>query len=147
MSSVFLATVVTLIAGGLIALQAPLLAELGDSVGAIAAACINFIGGSLILVAIAALVGGLGDVGEVRSVPWYYVVGGGALGALYVLTVVITVGSLGAGGITAATLAGQMTTSVVIDRFGALGLVEREISVERIAGIALLVIGTFLVVR
>jgi hypothetical protein len=46
-----------------------------------------------------------------------------------------------------ATFAGQLAASVVIDRLGILGLAEREITVERLAGVALLMLGTYLVVR
>ena len=43
---------------------------------------------------------------------------GGVLGAVYVTTVLMTVRDLGAGGVTAATIAGQLTMSVLIDRAG-----------------------------
>jgi transporter family-2 protein len=49
--------------------------------------------------------------------------------------------------VTAATIAGQLTMSVIIDRAGLLGLEERALTFERILGIALLAAGTYLVVR
>ncbi len=64
---------------------------------------------------------------------WYYVIGGGVVGAIYVTTVILTVGSLGAAGVVAATIAGQLTISVVIDRLGVLGLQETPITLERVA--------------
>ena len=54
---------------------------------------------------------------------------------------------LGAGGVTAATIAGQLTMSVFIDRAGVLGLEERGLTAQRILGIALLAAGTVLIVR
>jgi transporter family-2 protein len=57
------------------------------------------------------------------------------------------VNSIGAGGVAAATIAGQLAASVVLDRLGVLGLDEVPITFERIAGVALLVAGTFLIVR
>jgi transporter family-2 protein len=54
---------------------------------------------------------------------------------------------LGAGGLTAAVIAGQLSLSVVLDRLGVLGLDERAITWEKLLGIALLAIGTVLVVR
>ena len=55
---------------------------------------------------------------------------GGVLGAAYVTTVLLTVRTLGAGGVTAATVAGQLTMSVVIDRIGFLGLDETPITLD-----------------
>jgi transporter family-2 protein len=49
--------------------------------------------------------------------------------------------------VTAATIAGQLTLSVVLDRLGVLGLDERAITWDRLLGIALLAAGTVLVVR
>ena len=62
-------------------------------------------------------------------------------------TVLVSVRELGAGGVTAATIAGQLTASVIADRLGILGLDERPLSLQRLAGVALLALGTFLVVR
>jgi bacterial/archaeal transporter family-2 protein len=89
---------------------------------------------------------GFGSLSTAGELPWYYTLGG-AVGAAFVVVAIVTVGTLGAGGITAATLAGQLAASVVIDRLGILGLAEREITVGRVAGIALLLLGTYLVVR
>ena len=70
--------------------------------------------------------GGFGEIGQVRD-SWYYLTGG-ALGAAYVTTVLVTVRELGAGGVTAATIAGQLTMSVVLDRAGVLGLPEKAVT-------------------
>ena len=140
------AVLLTAIVGGLIALQAPINSSLGKSVGTLAAATVSFGIGTLALLAITVVAGGFGDLGEVRSVPWHYLAGG-LLGAAYVTSVLVTVRSLGAGGVTAATIAGQLTASVIIDRFGLLGLDEKPLTLQRLAGVALLAVGTFLVVR
>ena len=111
----------TAAAGGLIALQAPINSTLGRSVGTFQAAFLSFAIGTVALAIIAALAtGGLAQIGEARSLAWYYLVGG-LLGAGYVTTVLVAVRSLGAGGVTAATIAGQLTLSVVVDHFGWLG--------------------------
>ena len=62
-------------------------------------------------------------------------------------TVLLTVRTLGAGGVTAATVSGQLTASVVIDRLGLLGLDETPITLGRVIGVALLFAGTVLVIR
>ena len=64
---------------------------------------------------------------QVGDVPWYYLIGG-LLGAVYVTTVLVTVRTLGAGGVTAATIAGQLTISVVVDQLGLLGVAQQPIT-------------------
>ena len=139
--------IATVLAGSLVALQAPINGMLGRTVGSLAAASVSFAIGLAVLVAITLVAGGgFGQVGEIGSLNWYYLLGG-VLGAAYVTTVLITVNDLGAGSVTAATIAGQLTMSVLIDRAGVLGLPERGLTAQRLVGIALLSVGTFLIVR
>jgi transporter family-2 protein len=141
------AVVLTAAAGGLIALQAPINSTLGRSVGTFQGAFVSFIVGTIALAVVAGLSrGGMGQLGEIRGLPWYYLIGG-LLGAVYVSTVLVTVRHLGAGGVTAATIAGQLTLAVVVDQFGWLGVDRHTISLARALGILLLVAGVVLVVR
>jgi transporter family-2 protein len=141
------AVLITAFAGGLVAMQAPINAHLSRAVGTLPAASISFAIGLVALLSITVLAGGgFGRVGEVGGLSWYYLIGG-LLGAVYVTTVLISVKTLGAGGVTAATIAGQLALSVVLDRFGALGLDERAITWDKLLGIGLLAAGTLLVVR
>jgi transporter family-2 protein len=140
------AVLLTVVAGGLIALQAPINSMLGRSIGTFAAASFSFAIGTVALMAITVLVGGgFGDLGEVRHLGWYYLIGG-LLGAVYVTTALVAVRTLGAGGVTAATISGQLTMSIVADRLGVLGLDERALTAPRLVGVALLAAGTYLVV-
>ncbi len=132
--------------GGLIAMQPAVNSGLGKSTGNIAAALVSFAIGTLLLAAIVAVAGQAGGVSEATSVPWYYLLGG-VLGAAYVFTALVTVSTIGAGGVAAATITGQLTASVFLDKVGFLGLEETPITTERIIGIALLLAGTFLIVR
>jgi transporter family-2 protein len=141
------AVVLTAFVGGLIALQAPINSLLGKRIGTFPAATVSFAIGTVVLLLLAFTVGGgFGDLGEVKSVPWYYLIGG-LLGAAYVTSVLVTVRTLGAGGVTAATISGQLTASVVVDQMGVLGIEKQAITAPRLAGILLLAAGTFLVVR
>jgi transporter family-2 protein len=139
---------VTLMAvvGGLIALQPAINAGLGRATGNIAAALVSFAVGTLVLAAIVVIAGQAGGLSSTFDVRWYYLLGG-VLGAAYVFTALVTVSTIGAGGVAAATITGQLTLSVVIDRLGILGLDQQPITIERVIGIALLLAGTFLIVR
>jgi len=148
MDAKVLAVLATACAGGLIAMQAPINSTLGKSVGNLPAASISFGVGLVALVAITLLVGGgFGRLGEAGGLSWYHFVVGGLLGGVYVITALIAVRTLGAGGVTAATIAGQLTMAVLLDRAGALGLDQRELSLDRVIGVALLAAGVYLVVR
>jgi bacterial/archaeal transporter family-2 protein len=135
-----------MLVGGLIALQAPINSGLGRATGTFPAAAISFTIGTTILVAIVVVTGQVSKVSGAAHVPWHYLIGG-LLGAAYVTTVLLTVRTLGAGGVTAATVAGQLTTSVVIDRLGVLGLEKTPITLARVIGVLLLFVGTWLVIR
>ena len=74
------------------------------------------------------------------TLSWYYLTGG-VLGAVYVTTVLVTVRSLGAGPVVAATIAGQLTASVIIDQFGLLGVTKDPITFAKIVGVLLLARG------
>jgi transporter family-2 protein len=140
-----LASLATVVVGGLIALQAPINSGLGRATSTFAAGAISFIVGTTLLLGIVVATGQIGKISGATDVPLYYLLGG-ALGAAYVTTVLLTVRTLGAGGVTAATVAGQLTTSVIIDRIGFLGLEETPITLGRVIGVLLLFLGTLLVV-
>jgi transporter family-2 protein len=140
------AVVLTAVVGGILALQAPVNAELGRATGSLAAALVSFSIGTLALAVIVVVAGDAGGLGSTFDVSWYYLIGG-LLGAVYVTTALITVKTIGAGGVAAATITGQLAASVVIDRLGLFGLSETPLTASRIAGIVLLLAGTALIVR
>jgi transporter family-2 protein len=141
-----LAVLLTAAAGGLIALQAPINSGLGKATGGLPAALVSFAVGTVALAAIVVLSGKAGGLGSTFEVNWYYLLGG-LLGAVYVTNALIAVSAIGAGGVAAATVAGQLTASVAIDRLGLFGLDQVPLGPERLLGVALLMAGTFLVIR
>ncbi len=141
-----LAVILTVTTGGLIALQAPINAGLGRATGGLPAALVSFLVGAVALSAIVVLSGKAGGLSSTFDVSWYYLLGG-LLGAIYVANALVAVSAIGAGGVAAATVTGQLVASVAIDRLGLFGLDEIPLSPERLIGIALLLVGTVLVVR
>ena len=133
--------------GGVVAVQAPLNSALGRTVGGVQASVIALGVSFLALIALAALAGGYGGLARVGDAPLHVLVGGGLIGALYVGSIVFTVRALGAGGLTAATISGQLAVAVAIDHFGWFGVARSPVSAVKILGIALLALGTYLVVR
>jgi transporter family-2 protein len=134
-------------AGCLVGMQAPINSRLGKSIGGVQAATFSFLVGTAALVLLSAVVrGGLGSLGHVGRAPWWALVGG-LLGAAFVFVAIESVHTLGASGLTAVVIAGQLAISVVIDRFGLLGIAKEHISASRVVGLVLLVAGVALVVR
>jgi bacterial/archaeal transporter family-2 protein len=134
-------------AGCLVGMQAPINSRLGKTIGTLPAASFSFIVGTAALVLITVIVqGGLSSLGGVGRAPWWALVGG-LLGAVYVATALVAVRTLGAAGLTAVVIFGQLGVSVVIDRFGLLGIARHPVGAQRVIGLVLLALGVALVVR
>jgi transporter family-2 protein len=134
-------------AGCLVGMQAPINSRLGKVVGSVQAATFSFLVGTAVLLLVAAFVrGGLGTLGHVGRAPWWALVGG-LLGAVYVTVALVAVRTLGASGLTAVVITGQLVISVVIDRFGLFGIAKQQIGAPRVIGLLLLAAGVVLVVR
>ena len=141
------ALVVASAIGGVLAAQAPLNSTLARTVGGVQASVVALGISFAALAALCAVSGGFSGLARLGEAPLHVAVGGGLIGALYVGSIVWTVRALGAGGLTAATIAGQLALAVVIDHFGWLGVTRSPITASKVLGIALLALGTWLVVR
>jgi bacterial/archaeal transporter family-2 protein len=134
-------------AGCLVGMQAPINSRLGRAVGSFQAATFSFLVGATVLVLVTAFVnGGLGNIAHLGRAPWWALIGG-LLGAVYVTVALVAVRTLGASGLTAVVITGQLLISVVIDRFGLLGIAKQSVGATRILGLVLLAVGVVLVVR
>ena len=141
------AAILMVIAGGFIALQSPINSRLGHAVGALQGAFVSFFVGTVVLFVAATVArGGLGRISGVGDVPLLYLTGG-VLGAGYVTTALLSVRSLGTGGVIAATIAGELTVAVLIDQFGWFGVTQQVMTPARAVGVVLLAAGVLLIVR
>jgi transporter family-2 protein len=142
------AVIATALAGGLVGAQAPVNSLVSDKMGSLGAVAVNFVVGTALILVIAFVFAGGFDIDKGADSPaWYYWIFGGVAGVAIVLTSLVTVRHLGAGGVAAAVIAGQLTSSVVLDRLGLLGLDQRAVTWDKLLGIALLAAGTVLIVR
>lgn len=111
------------------------------------AALISFLVGTLALVILVmALRSPVPARDTLAAVPiwaWF----GGLLGAFYVATSTIVAAELGAATLLGLALLGQLSTALVIDHFGWLGLPQNPVTASRLCGVALLGIGVWLVSR
>ena len=134
-------------AGCLVGMQAPINSRLGKTIGTAQAASFSFLAGTVLLALIVLFVhGGFASFKTIGRAPWWALIGG-LLGAVYVTVALVAVRTLGASGITAAVIAGNLAMAVVIDRFGLFGIAKQQINLTRIVGLVLLAAGVALVVR
>lgn len=109
-----------------------------------AAAFLLFVLGALISgAAMAAL--GMPKEGWFSAPPMYYA--GGLLVAFYVLSITWTAPRIGVANAIFFVLVGQIVAAGLIDQFGLFGAMKSPLTGQRIAGIALMLLGTFLARR
>jgi transporter family-2 protein len=141
------ALILALAVGGLVAFQPPANSQLAHHAGDLGAAFVSLLISTLIVTVLLLVFGDPGRLsGGWGAFKPEWVIGGIA-GAAIVAVSLIAVRTLGAGGVTAALVAGQLTASVVIDRLGVLGVREVPIGWTRVVGVALVIGGALLVTR
>jgi len=140
------ALILTVAVGGLVAFQPPANASLAGHVSNLGAAFLSLLL-SLVIVAVLLLtVGHPGRLSGISSVSPEHALGG-ISGALIVVISLVTVRSLGVGGVVAALVAAQLVVSLVIDRLGLLGVHEIAITWTRAAGVVLVLAGMLLITK
>lgn len=130
--------------GSLLAAQAPLNRQLSGLVTGVPAALVNFGVGLAAILIVCALVGELGSLPDALEVPAPRLAGG-LLGAGFVLAALLCVGAIGAGGVAAAAVTGQLLASLALDAGGAFGLEQRPIDAQSLLGGAAVLAGTVLI--
>jgi bacterial/archaeal transporter family-2 protein len=141
------AVAVAAVVGGVVVTQGPLNSQLGRTVGGLEASVVALGVSFTSLLVLSVVTGGIGGVRNIGDAPLHVAIGGGLAGAIFVASIVWTVRALGVGGLTAVTIAGQLGLAIVIDHFGWLGVEKSPITVAKVLGVALLAVGTWLVIR
>jgi len=135
-----------LVAGALMPVQAGVNARLREYLGdPVMASLVSFCVGSVALLAFI-LVTRIPwpSLAMASAAPWWTWFGG-AFGAFFVAVTIILAFKLGATGLMAWIIAGQLIGSVLLDHHGAIGFAVREASWQRLAGVLLLLFGAVLV--
>jgi transporter family-2 protein len=142
-----LLTLAALVGGGLIALQAPINAEAASRLGnPLAAATMSFCVGTAALILVTMLVARHStDLGTVKGLPLYMLLGGGLLCAVYVTVNLILAPRIGVAAVMALGIAGQLFAALLVDRLGLFELMERGLTAGRVGGAVLVVVGALMV--
>ena len=147
MNGATLSLALAVIAGVLIAVQAPTNAILGKASGSpIVAAFISFLIGALALGGVVAATSGRLFAPELKAVPWYAWIGG-FYGAFFVAVAAFGAPRVGVGVLLTAAIAGQLAAALVLDHYGLLGLERHPVTLTRALGFVLVLVGAALVRR
>ena len=149
-STFFLVAVgIGLIAGGLLGTQPSVNGALGKSVAhPLQASLISFASGTAILLLLTVTVGGGFPpqfIVAPRDLPWW-IWFGGAIGVVMVTTSLLIVPRVGSLPWFAAVMTGQTIAALILDHYGLLGNPKSPVSMLRIVGAVLLILGVFVIV-
>ncbi|WP_028401623.1 DMT family transporter [Ectobacillus panaciterrae] len=129
-------SLLALLAGLALGIQAPINGGLGKRIGALEGALASFLVGTLALI-ILVLFFGKGSIGAFTSIPKWQLAGG-LLGALYVAISVMVVPKIGVASTLVAIIVGQMIMGSVIDHFALFGGKHIPFDMKRLAALVLL---------
>lgn len=147
MSGSALAVLLILIGGALLSVQAPINTTLGRAVGSpVNAAFVSFVVGAVALGGLALMLRVTPNLSAARTLPWWAWVGG-LCGAFFVASAAHAAPRLGVATMLTLAVAGQLLTAILIDHFGILGVTARAMSLGRLAGVLLVIVGALLVRR
>jgi transporter family-2 protein len=140
-------SLLAVLCGACITVQAPINADLARGLGLpVAAAAFSFLTGAVLLGAAAVITARVQGVSPnwQAPAPWLFVAGG-TLGTAYVVSSILLIPRIGAAALIAFVVAGQLLAGLLVDRIGFLGFAVREITLGRVAGVALLLVGAVMV--
>jgi transporter family-2 protein len=143
--SKFSLLLIVFVSGVLVALQPSVNARLAQKIGLVESSTISFLVGTIALFLLAVTFG-QGSFRALPQVSWWELTGG-LMGAFFVSAVILVVPRLGTGGVMAVAIAGQLLMSLLLDHFQFFGFREIPITLSRLGGAALMLLGTWLIVR
>jgi transporter family-2 protein len=141
----FFYLLMAIIAGILIPVQAGLNAQVGVAVkNPVYGALISFVIGTIGLVAYCLLTRvDFATLKFTSSLPWYYFTGG-LMGAFFVLTLIVVPAHLGIALTLGITIAAQLAVGLLMDHYGLLGFEQTDITLQKMGGVALIILGVVL---
>jgi bacterial/archaeal transporter family-2 protein len=141
----FIWIILALVCGAFLPLQAALNTKLGKTVGSpLHASLISFLIGSAGLALYILLTRQTASFSALKSAPIYVWIGG-LLGACYVTAIILLFPRLGPGLTFGLVVAGQMMLAAFLEHFNILVSQPHPISLIRVVGILLIIIGVVLV--
>jgi bacterial/archaeal transporter family-2 protein len=104
---------------------------------------VSYLGGTVVMLLMAVTLREPLQLDAVGKAPWLSWTGG-LFGAIYIAISILMLPRLGATTTVALIVLGQMIGSVAFDHFGFLGVAEQPVSLVRVIGIAMIIVGVAL---
>jgi len=146
MSIALLSILLTVVVGMAIGTQTLFAGVLGHHVGVMESVFIIHLGGLVTAGAYLLVLGG-GNLGAWKAAPWYVLLFGGLLGVVIVGGYAFVIPRIGLAPAITLAVSAQLILSAVLSHYGILGAVQQPLTISRIAGIFVLLLGTWLIVR
>lgn len=144
MSGTTLVVGAAIVTGVMVTLQSQMLGVLEVRIGTLAAAAVTFFTGGVLGIALMGLL--RPDLSAWREAPWWAWLGGVA-GLVLLMGLSYAIPRIGITPTLSIVIATQLVVAVVLEQFGLLGAVERSLDATRVTGLALVVLGAWLVFR
>lgn len=145
MQTVLLVILIGLVGGVAVGLQGPLSSLMSQRIGTLESIFIVHFGGAVVAL-LPLLAAGGGNLGNWRNAPWYALVAG-IFGLVVLGAVSYTIPRVGVATTIILIVAGQLTVGAVLDHFGLLGAMIRPVDWGRAAGLVVISVGVWLMVR
>jgi bacterial/archaeal transporter family-2 protein len=145
MNNLMSISMIGIIGGLAIGLQAPLASIINQRLGILESVFIILLGG-LLAVLVLLLFNKGGNLGQWQNVPWYALVAG-VLGIVVISAQVYIIPSIGVAATITLIIAGQLLMATCIDHFGIFEIEAKVLSWERISGLAIVMLGVWLTVK
>jgi bacterial/archaeal transporter family-2 protein len=134
-----------LIGGMAVGIQSPIAGAMGQKIGGIAGAFIVHLSGAIIAAFILFFQGGQ-RIRDWHTLPWYMLIVG-VFGVILYQTISITLPRLGSTMMVTLVIIGQLLVGLLVDQFGWLGVQPHPVTLSRVAGVIVLMIGGYLISR
>lgn len=139
-----LVVMAAVVCGVAVAVQAQFTGTMQRQVGTLESTFITYFSGGIVIALITLLT--RGNLAAASALPWYTYTAG-LLGLVIIGTLSLSVGNLGLVPALVLITVSQFVVGAVINHFGLLGAEVDPIDLGKLAGMALLAVGTYLVLR
>ncbi len=146
MQTLIFIIIIGVFSGIAVGLQGPLSSIINQQLGPLESVFIVHMGGVVVSLVPLLLFKGGGNLGRWRELPWYVLIAGVA-GLIVLLSIGYMIPRIGVAPSMMLIIVGQMIVGVVLDHYGILGAALRPISLPQVAGIVVMMVGAWIVLK
>ena len=145
MNNYVLLIIIAAVGGAAVALQSQFMGLMDKNIGTRESVFITYVSGGILAAAIMLAARG-GNLKAWHGVPWYALCSG-VVGLVIVGTIGYTVPRMGLSKAFTIIVSSQFVVAALLDHFGLLGAAVRPLDLTRLAGIVILILGVWLIMK